>query len=740
MLILSSEEHQRRSPDCIFFTLSAPIKSQGGRSKRGRASKASRLSTQSNFTAASKDASIAETELHVNETVPSTTEDTRESKAKGNKKASKSKKPAAKPKSKSKPSELEVEEPVLASSYIEPEDDDFEVKVDIQPTSLARAGKKRNSDEMNAANVGGLSTEADKTIRQPPPKRRATRTRSSVAPESTPLAPSQQNEVGDIHMTDAEDAVASSVPALGKAGKRGKKRASSTARKASTTSTASKASLRLAIPDDEDLDAALELDLDRPLTDEEGNADSLEPVQPKGRRLTRSKPAPLKGMASVASTRRGTRASTITIDDSSIEDVAPSWPTAMKAREASLDVPEPEADVKDSIMEPKTKGKGIRKTATRKVSKKAEAQDDVAQKENEQARPEGTDIFNDTAAPKAPKPQGRQTSRQLPARTTRTSSSATSHTAATLDHHLNSSMLDAQTAEDDSGHETDASVATQGPGKRVGRGKGVKKPKKAKAGKNGPLMSSNIEDVVHPKMNKTDNEAVVVEIDAQSSDQPADEAPEEPRKAGRKAKVGAKTSKGKKSAPKPGAAPTQSPTASPKEKQPIAAFVEDFPTAPSAQITHSTPPLAPSPQSSDAENQPPSSRPSALRPPLAVKSPFTSQPAHIPVAISTPTASPSKGSFSKLHSTMPWTAIDLEQIFSGTPSANQENNPFTLGVGLANGALTSPERGLTVEQWIQFNAQRGEEGLRAECERLVGKFEGEGMRALRTLEGIVCAE
>jgi len=47
---------------------------------------------------------------------------------------------------------------------------------------------------------------------------------------------------------------------------------------------------------------------------------------------------------------------------------------------------------------------------------------------------------------------------------------------------------------------------------------------------------------------------------------------------------------------------------------------------------------------------------------------------------------------------------------------------------------------LTVEKWIQFNAQRGEEKLRNECERLVGKFEGEGVRALRTLEGIVCAQ
>ncbi len=55
-------------------------------------------------------------------------------------------------------------------------------------------------------------------------------------------------------------------------------------------------------------------------------------------------------------------------------------------------------------------------------------------------------------------------------------------------------------------------------------------------------------------------------------------------------------------------------------------------------------------------------------------------------------------------------------------------------------ALTSPEKKLTVEEWIRFNAQRSEDHLRDECERLVGRFEGEGVRALKTLEGILCAE
>lgn len=84
----------------------------------------------------------------------------------------------------------------------------------------------------------------------------------------------------------------------------------------------------------------------------------------------------------------------------------------------------------------------------------------------------------------------------------------------------------------------------------------------------------------------------------------------------------------------------------------------------------------------------------------------------------------------------------MEHIFEGTPTVGKENSPFAFEEAgkSAKSLLTSPEKKLTVEQWIQANAQRGEEKLRNECERLVGKFEDQGVRALRVLEGIVCAE
>lgn len=78
----------------------------------------------------------------------------------------------------------------------------------------------------------------------------------------------------------------------------------------------------------------------------------------------------------------------------------------------------------------------------------------------------------------------------------------------------------------------------------------------------------------------------------------------------------------------------------------------------------------------------------------------------------------------------------MEQILHGTSDAEKENGAFT------NGAkkLTSPEKNLTVEEWIKFSAERGEMKLRNDCERLIGKFEDQGVRALKTLEGIICVD
>ena len=91
--------------------------------------------------------------------------------------------------------------------------------------------------------------------------------------------------------------------------------------------------------------------------------------------------------------------------------------------------------------------------------------------------------------------------------------------------------------------------------------------------------------------------------------------------------------------------------------------------------------------------------------------------------------------------------MDLDEILLQSPSdlrAEKENAMTGLlaeAVGeVKKGDLTSPEKKMTVEEWIMYNASLAEEKLKGECERMVGIFEREGGRAMRVLEGVVCTE
>ncbi|KAK7543083.1 hypothetical protein IWX49DRAFT_586058 [Phyllosticta citricarpa] len=168
---------------------------------------------------------------------------------------------------------------------------------------------------------------------------------------------------------------------------------------------------------------------------------------------------------------------------------------------------------------------------------------------------------------------------------------------------------------------------------------------------------------------------------------------------------------------------------------------------------------SPSPQSSDAENKPPSTRPSAARPPLSARTPFSARTVRIPLAETTPRTSPSKRHNmgpSGLRSALPWEPVDLENIFVQSPTTKRlmrgygetdkenenvdadedEDAGLDAAVQRVRRQLTSPEKRMTVEQWVQFQAEAGERRLRGECERMVGLFETASTRALRTLEGV----
>ncbi|KAJ5819529.1 hypothetical protein N7474_005120 [Penicillium riverlandense] len=139
-----------------------------------------------------------------------------------------------------------------------------------------------------------------------------------------------------------------------------------------------------------------------------------------------------------------------------------------------------------------------------------------------------------------------------------------------------------------------------------------------------------------------------------------------------------------------------------------------------------------SPQSSDAENRPPSARPSASRPPIVVSPPKE----RTPLAATTPSPSKRNVSAKPVH---PWTPVDVDFILSGEAS-DKENADLAGVLKDAKAGLTSPEKKMTVEEWIMWNAKNGEERLKRECERLVGVFEREGGRAMRRLDAIECID
>jgi len=680
---------------------------------------------------------------------------------KGSKKGTKAKKSSSK--SDGKAAKAGGEESMQASSFVEPEDDDFEVKVAQEPTKPER-GTKRKSEDVQEDRETTFMGGANASSIEPPAKKRATRTRASSAqPEGKVATTSGDADNNETHMADA--ATMPPPPSVSKkAGKPGRKRASSNIRKASATSTASMASLR-AVPDDDDIDAALEADLDRPLTDDEADIEPPPAALPKTRRLTRTRPTSRNGPASIAPTRRTTRTNTIT---DAVGEVVQDEPAQEQ---------EPEHQpTQETAMDSKTK---VTKAAqSRKVSRKRtqppipDAESSITEfqnmiqdcKEQEKEQPISTRVA-----------RSRQASRQAPlgkSQASETPPPDPSIEYPRLDNDssaLNSLDIASHGVEDESGHETDASIASQGLKKR-GRKKATGAGKKAKAGKKAEMMSRNIEDIVQPE---TTIQVLIVQ--PVPSEKAAIEEPAEPTeieiedtaapKKGSKKKT-AKSTKAKTIKSKAVIVPSSPPASQMSEPwtdqplgestpvQPAIADIPTFTPAEAAQIVpppqtatpekkalpepasvHKTPRLVASPQSSDAENQPPSSRPSEIRPPLEILSPSKSQTIRIPLAASTPTASPSRRNISKLQTSMPWTAVDLEKFLLASPNVDKENITEALGE-----ELTSPEKKLTVEEWIYDNARKGEEKLRNDCERLVGRFEGEGVRALKTLEGIKCAE
>ncbi|KAI0484848.1 hypothetical protein GGR56DRAFT_46819 [Xylariaceae sp. FL0804] len=155
---------------------------------------------------------------------------------------------------------------------------------------------------------------------------------------------------------------------------------------------------------------------------------------------------------------------------------------------------------------------------------------------------------------------------------------------------------------------------------------------------------------------------------------------------------------------------------------PPKAVISPAPAAKQAVVSPSQ-----SPQSSDAENQPPSSKPS--------KSADSSRVALAPVAVTPVRSSPTRRNvFAGLQSERAWTAADLDLVFE---ELGKENAAAVAGLLRSGGGLATPEKQMTVEEWIYYNAGQAERKLKHECEAIVTAFEKEGTRAMQTLEGLM---
>ncbi|KAL1960835.1 hypothetical protein VTO42DRAFT_5818 [Malbranchea cinnamomea] len=599
------DEHYRRSPECSFFhfALSQNKPTKATRRKIGRSSKASRASTQSNAT------TISEYHLDLESQSDMDQSDLSQFAAKA---ATKSSKNSTKPKARGrKPKKGYPAEDSHVDIDITGHNDESELPEIDKKTR----GTKRTSDQIS----GNAEQERDTDdLEQPEPttKRRATKTRNSSTKVSTTSA-------FDYTELDSEDQASRTVKKGSKSGR--KKRSVSRTRKASN---ASRGNLKSHIPNDAEIEAALEAELDGTDSDATGVDVGYLP-----RHVSDEDPT--------SSSRSGSK--------------------------------------------------------PRKV---VEAEDDGRQSEHHEQS---------------------QAKRKASTSMKRTRGSSTKPTMVNHDSVLISSDAD---------FEMDNSVfPASHPSKRLQAqvNNTVRNDVSLKAAKN-TKKSGQDQRGKHFTEQPTFNDTGLSETGVQMSDWYAESNSQDDGTHEAQSTI--------RGVPRKGTSVVQEPKSGdgdPHESEFQFHTDAASPRPPAQEYTPS-----PSPQSSDAENRPPSTMPSAGRNAL---SPSKAQAARVTIAASTPTASPSKRrpQAGQLLTTEPWTPIDLDEVFLEDPE-DKENVNLSGILHAVKGELTEAEKQMTVEEWIMWNAKNGEQKLRNECERIVNLFEREGSRAMRALEGIECCD
>lgn len=600
------------------------------------------------------------------------------------------------------------------------------IEDEVPPPPKPTRGKKRVS---TAVDDSALTT-----AEAPASKKRATANRSSPAVNHSVLEP-----IDDSDMTDAPAPKKTAGRKKGQAST-SRARQASTASAASAASVASMASVPGAFPDDDEIERQLEADLERQLSEDDEvtlDSDSERMKRSKGSRASDTRIEPVQESKDYDMFKPAPAE----LDDDEVED-------ELKALEAEMGFEEPhvieepeEPQEPEELQEPEEpqelhvpkKGRkaGTRKASKQTKAKKAKATPEPVEKEAEEEveeeivapepEPEleeqlhedslvstGTVVVKNSAAAArlstGKRGRGRPSKASL---ASRESTGAVDLVEPAVDSSVDppAEPVAQPAAKRGRGRPSKASLASrasiegeksqvdEAPPKR-GRGRPSKKSMEARQSmEDAKAVKDDVEEYATERVKNTKPPVVSFE-EPQSSPMVHDVA----------------------SSPPPSARHLANPPSTPGR------VISPAPSARQAAISPSQ-----SPQSSDAENQPPSSKPAA-----SVKR----------VALAPVAATPTRGSPSKrnviagLRSTTAWTELDVEAVLgSPRPNGNKENSAEQF---LKQGkTLTSPEQRMTVEEWILHNAGEAEKKLKQECEAMVSRFESEGSKAMRVLEGLV---
>ncbi|KAK3987194.1 hypothetical protein QBC44DRAFT_128143 [Cladorrhinum sp. PSN332] len=685
------DEHFNRAPNCAFFTLinQQPAPKKSGKAKVARPSKAaSRLSIQS-FTTVATAASDLTSLGDITATYDDSIVTTASAMTQGAKKTTKGRKATA---AKGRKTKAKKNEP------IEVLEDEPEVEEAAPaPVPKPSRGRKRGSDTME-------DSEATTNSEAPAPKKRATRAKS--------VAPSQDTEMVDAPAKE---------PATKKKGRGSTAKTSHKASQTSVKSQASAAPEAPAVPDDDEIDRQLQADLDR--YDSEDDAIAADPETEKQRAQAPAKGRPKKSVAPRKASLQSQKELSANYamfdptptepDEAEIEaeyqalhaEVEPEQPETLvvpkKGRKAGTrkaskqtkkaKQPEPPAEPTDDDLDELSAPSGDVQYPILKMEEYAEPTPEIPEDPNAST---GT-LVTKTESEPAPLPKrgrGRPSKKSLELR-------------ASLEN-----MHQEQQQQRQSMGKKEAAVEPSQP-------EGTRTRESLNRGSlpRGSLPRDSLSSAKAAPVTATKK------ITPPRSTTPTAVVAPKPTPAHVRA-TPARTDKSLPPPPPSSASQMSQPPTTPRRNQPSR-------SAKQAAISPSQ-----SPQSSDAENQRPTNRSSSVAAPSSVMS---KRPALAAVAMTPQRSSPSRrNAVAGLQSTTPWGPADLDLMFTPAPNGENKENGVSRLLYKA-GDLASPERSMTVEEWIYHNAGLAEQKLKFECEEMVGTFEREGSRAIRVLEGLV---